>query len=136
MSSWQRRASLTTRGEVARPYPGVRVRPGGQSSASAGRQWWDGSAARPSSPPHHVLSGHAGSHRRQPVATAAKTTSTVPKFVNGGWIAGVHATVQYHSSAVESPAAANAAPPAAESSPAPKGTSATASASHGFGFEH
>ena len=116
-------------------------RPTAQHAISAGLQASrpkDGSAGlatRPSSPPHRSSTEHAGSHRRPPTVATVKTTSTVPKFVPNGSGVGVPATVQYHSPAVQSPTGASAAPPAAESSPAPKGSSASASASREFGFE-
>ena len=116
--------------------------PAAQHAISAGLQTSqpgdgaEGLATRPSSPPHRSTTEHTGSRRRPPTVATAKTTSTVPKFVPAGSGGGVPATVQYHSPAVQSPTGSSAAPPAAESSPAPKGSLASATASREFGFEH
>jgi len=104
-----------------------------QASRSKGGS--EGLATRPSSPPHRSSTARTGSHRRPATAATAKATSTVPKFVATGSGVDVPETVQYHAPAVQSPAGSSAAPPAAESSPAPKGSSASASASREFGFE-
>ncbi len=94
-----------------------------------------GLTTRLSSPRHRLNTAHTGSHQRPPTAATAKTTRTAPKFVPAGSGVGVPATVQYHSPAVESPTGSRAAPRAAEGSPAPKVSSASASVSREFGFE-
>jgi hypothetical protein len=104
-----------------------------QASRSKGGS--EGLATRPSSPPHRSSTARTGSHRGPATAATAKATSTVPKFVPTGSGVGVPETVQYHAPAVQSPAGSSSAPPAAESSPAQKGSSASARASREFGFE-
>lgn len=105
-----------------------RASPGLQASRPSSAGLAKGAASRP----RHSTAAAPGSHRR-PAEDTAKATSTAPKFIPAGSGDGVPATVQYHSPAIQSPTAFATSPPAAENSPAPKGSSA--SASREFGFE-
>lgn len=95
-----------------------------------------GLAAQPSSARRRPTATHAGTHRKPAGGPATKTTSKVPKLVPTGSGVGVPAAVQYRSPKVESPTNSSTSPPAAEDTSTPNASSASASASHEFGFEH